>query len=643
MDLAKKYKKLTDIDHVLLKSGMWIGSTKKRTDEVLFLENNKAVKKLVTYNPGFLKIFDEIISNSADEHKRNSKLNRIIVHVNKDTGTISVEDNGGIPVQKHPVEKEWIPELIFSNLKAGSNFDEEEERVVAGTNGVGSTLTNIFSKKFIIETCDGKSRYEQTFTDNMRKRSKPKITAAKRGFTKITWDTDFERFSMNGVGEVTYKLLRKRAMDIAACNPKIKVIFNGEEFNFKNFKEYASQYVDAIFYEESRHWQIGVGLSPSGGMEHLSFANSVHTKDGGSHVDYIASQLADGLRGMIKKKHKVDVKPAEIKKHFFLFINCTIINSDFNSQTKEKLINEAKDFGTSHEVTDKFLKSIFTSEIIQSILDWIDKKKLADERAALRKLNKNLSKTKVLDLIDAKARGRRTDCVLGIFEGKSALSAVRKFRDSQTFGAFPLRGKFRNVNELTNSQVVKNKEIVNLLAALGLKLGEVPSGMRYGKILIYTDADPDGDSIAGLLINFFAKYWPELFDYGKIYKVQTPLVVAKRGKTIKSFYTNEEYDKWESSINPKQWDIEYKKGLASLEDEEYKEIIHNPKVLQLSKDAVAIDSLDAWFGDSADMRKEKMLGKEALSKMNIQRKERVKKVIKKSMTTVKKQTAKPLF
>jgi DNA topoisomerase-2 len=653
MDLAKKYKKLSDIDHVLMKSGMWIGSTKKREDEVFVMKGKKPVKITAVYNPGFIKIFDEIISNSADEHKRNTKLNQIKVEVNQETGTISVYDNGGIPVEKHPEYKEWIPELIFSNLKAGSNFDEEEQRVVAGTNGVGSTLTNIFSLNFKVETCDGTNKFVQEFSNNMRERTKPKITKHTKGFTKITWNTDFSKFKMKGIDDTTFELLKKRTIDVAACNPKLKVYFNGELYQYKGFQDYCSLYTDTLFYEESKDWQIGIGLSPTGDMEHVSFANSVHTKDGGTHVDYIASQLADSLRELINKKHKVDIKPAEIKKHLFLFINATIINSDFNSQTKEKLINSPKDFGTEHTVSESLVKRLFKSDIIETILDWIDKKKLAQERAELRKLNKNLAKTKVLDLVDAKARSNRERCVLGIFEGKSALNPVRRYRDSQLFGAFPLRGKFRNVNELKNSQVVKNKEIIHLLAALRLKLGESPDSMRYGKIYIYTDADPDGDSIAALLINFFAKYWPELFDRGKIYKVLTPLVVSKRGKTKNYFYTNEDYQAWLKTVNPKGWEIDYKKGLASLEDDEYEEIVNNPQLLQIKKDPNAKESLTAWFGDDSNLRKERLLSEEDFEKLNITPKSKssktrtTSKVTKKEnnnhSTTVSKKTAKALF
>lgn len=140
MSIDQKYQKLTDVEHVLLRPGMYIGSIKTHTEECWVPQGDEYVLREVTYNPGFLKLFDEIISNSVDEHKRNPKLNRIRATINAHSHEIQIEDNGGIPVEIHGKYNEWIPEMIFSNLKAGSNFDDTEERTVVGTNGVGSVI-----------------------------------------------------------------------------------------------------------------------------------------------------------------------------------------------------------------------------------------------------------------------------------------------------------------------------------------------------------------------------------------------------------------------------------------------------------------------------------------------------------------------
>lgn len=602
-EISKKYQLLDEIEHVLKRPGMYIGSTKPHTGNEWILEDDVYEKYELSYNPGFLKLFDEIISNSVDEHKRTGKINTIKVNVTLDT--ITVWDNGGIPVIQHPDHKVWIPELIFSNLRAGSNFNDDEGRTVAGTNGVGASLVNIFSKKFIIDTADGKNRLLQIFTDNMSKRTSAKISKTAQGFTEITYVPDLARFEMEEIDSAHWKMMRKRVIDIAAANPGLKLEFCGEKYRFKTFKEYVDLYVKDSIWEKSKDWEFAMGVSKDG-YQSVSFVNSIQTKDGGTHENYILNQVIEHLRVMIKKKHKVDVKPSEIKNHIFLFINCTVINPAFSSQTKEKLITEAKEFGTKHDVTEKFAKAVFTSEVIQSLLDWIEQKKNAEERAELRKLNKSLANTKVLKLIDAKGKDR-SKCVLGIFEGMSALSAVRKFRDPQNFGAFPLKGKFLNVSEMTNSGVIQNDEVVQLMASLGIKLGEEPGDLRYGKVYIYTDADPDGDSIASLLINFFNKYWPELFNQGRIFKVMTPLVVAKKGKEVKPFYSNEEYSEWEKKTGARGWDVEYKKGLAALEDVEYRDIIHSPVLVKIQNDTMYKDSLSNWFGSDSEPRKEKLL------------------------------------
>lgn len=614
--IENQYQKLTDIEHVLLRPFMYIGSISAHTGDQYLYDGERVWNEEVTYNPGFIKLFDEIISNSVDEHRRNPKLNEIRVTIDLTTFEISIWDNGGIPVEKHPIHKEWIPEMIFSNLKAGSNFDDSEERIVAGTNGVGSTLTNIFSTKFSITTCDGKNKFSQTFSNNMHNRTLAKVAPHKKGFTEISYIPDLARFGMTKIDESSVQIIFKRCLDVAACNIGLKVTFSvkgGEPtsnwtLKFKNFDEYIKLYTEEFFYEESKDWKIAFAKSENG-FQNISFVNSVHTKDGGSHVEYIVNQLIAQLRELIKKKHKVDVKPSDIRNYLSVFINCTIVNSSFSSQTKEKLITEPKNFGTKHEISEKTSKLVFKSDIVESILDWIEKKALAQERAELRKLNKDLDKAKIPKLIDAQRKGDRGICILGIYEGLSAVSAVRKFRDTQTQGAFPLKGKFLNVSEMKSSEIVKNDEAVQLMASLGLKLGEEPNNLRYGRIYIYTDADPDGNHIAATLINFFDRFWPELFDQGRVYKVMTPLVVAKKGKESLNFYTSHEFEKWENSSKSRGWTIEYKKGLGALEDAEYEEIIKNPKIIQIKNDKNYKESLDAWFGHDSSPRKERILNK----------------------------------
>jgi len=613
MSVDKKFKKLDDIDHVILRPGMYIGSIKPHKSNKWLLNENKMSQSEITYNPGFLKIFDEIVTNSVDESKREgSKLNTIKVTIEQSTGYINIWDNGGIPVVKHTQHKEWIPEMIFSNLKAGSNFDDTESRSWAGTNGVGSTLTNIYSKKFTVTTCDGKNHFTQTFSDNMRKRTVPKVKKSTKNHTEINYLVDFDKFGLTGIDNEHYRMIEKRVYDIAACNTGLKIYFNGKLINFKSFEDYIKLYSTNYFYESKKDktWSIGIALSENG-FQQVSFANSTDTYDGGTHVDYVMNQIISQLREFFTKKHKVDVKPSELKQHMFLFLDSTVINPSFSSQTKEKLITEIKDFGSTFEVSQKLIQQILKSEIVNSILDWIQQKKSAEDSKLQRELNKKLDKIKVEKLIDAKGK-ERWKYSIGLFEGDSAISAFRKYRDPQVMGAFALKGKFVNVSEMTNQKLVQNSEVVNLMASIGLKLGQKIDlkDLRYGRILFYVDADVDGNSIAGLLINFFHKYWPDMFDRRMIYKVETPIVVAiPKSKTKKKvlFYSQDEYNQWESKTDLKQWDIKYKKGLAALVDDEYQDIINSPKLTLITKDDVSDKSLDIWFGKSSDLRKTELL------------------------------------
>ena len=613
MSVDKKFKKLDDISHVILRPGMYIGSIKPHTANKWIVEEGKMTQREITYNPGFLKIFDEIVTNSVDESKREgSKLNIIKVDLDRKTNKVTIWDNGGIPVVKNTEHDEWIPEMVFSNLKAGSNFDDTEERSWAGTNGVGSTLTNIYSKEFNISTCDGKNSFKQTFSNNMRERTQPVIKKAKANHTEISYITDLEKFGLTEIDDDHYKMIEKRIYDIAACNTGLKIYFNGELININSFEDYIKLYTQEYFHEfkKDKTWSLAIALSQNG-FQQVSFANTTETYDGGTHVDYVMNQIIVSLREFFLKKHKVDIKPSELKQHMFLFLDATVINPSFSSQTKEKLITEVKEFGTTFEVSPKLIQSILKSEIVNSILDWIQQKKNAEDSKLQRDLNKKLTKIKVEKLIDAKGKDRWKYSI-GLFEGDSAISAFRKYRTPETMGAFALKGKFVNVSEITNQKLVQNDEAVNLMASIGLKLGQPidVKNLRYGRVLIFTDADMDGNAISALLINFFYKYWPDMFERKMIYKVETPIVVAipkAKAKKKVLFYTQNEYNTWAEQNDLKQFEIKYKKGLAALVDDEYDDIINRPRLTLITKDEASKGSLETWFGKSADLRKNELL------------------------------------
>lgn len=612
-NIAQKYKRLTDVEHVLLRPGRYIGSVKPHTARTWIVADSgdKMVHQDLTWNPGFVKLFDEVISNSVDHSKRpeGKHLDTIKVEIDKAAGTISVWDNGGIPVVKHPEYNEYIPTLVLGYLRSGSNFDDTADTDVTGQNGEGASLTNVFSTKFVVETCDGKSTFKQTFSDNMMKRTDASIIELDApGFTCITYTPDYAH--LGTTLEESYPKLVKRVYDIAGCNPHLKLYLNGRRIRIDSFKDYVKLYTSEFEMDETPDWQVAVTASDDG-FKHISFVNSTETAQGGSHIDYVADQIVWELREHFKKKHKVDVKPAEIKQHMRLFINARIIKPRYDSQTKENLITEPKEYKTSYKVSEKLITKLIKSPIIQRVLDWVEAKARAKELEELRAKNKDLNKAnpkRILKLEDANLAGKKPEqCYLFIAEGDSAAKAVISGRDPSTMGALALRGKPQNANSVTikkllglDSEKKVETEFFNIMAAMGLQMG-VPiksvKDLRYSHLVITSDADVDGSHIAGLMISNLHKFWPELFTLGVVHRFYTPIIkVWLKGKDKEpiSFDTQDDYESWLSVTgNPEKVKLfKYYKGLGTSTAEEFEEYLSD-----LPKHLVKIEVTSKEDGD----------------------------------------------
>ena len=426
---------------------------------------------------------------------------------------------------------------------------------------------------------------------------------------------------MKEISDDDIKIMEKRVYEIAGCNPKLTIFFQGKKIMINSFKDYCNMYLDEnnpLIYIENKDWQVGVALSTTGNFQHVSYVNSVYTYDGGNHLNYILDQITPYLREKITKKYKTDILPGQIKNHIFLFVNSTIIRPSFSSQTKEKLISDVKNFGTSIELNEKFLSQIYKSEITNSITDWLDKKKMADDSKAEREANKTIAKVKVEKLVDCRWAGtlKKSKTSLSITEGDSAAAGFRKFRDPNTQALFPIRGKILNVRVSSKDKVRANEELKGIMAAMGLQFGKSPfiyrgtklfqDNLRIHEIRIYSDQDSDGYQISGLLLNIFAYYWPELIKEHRVARVDTPILIAKQGRKSEKFYNKSDFDKRNEKNDQSKWDIEYFKGLGALDDCEYKEIVQNPNIYYYELDDCALDELETWFGKDTDKRKEKL-------------------------------------
>ncbi|EGX92916.1 DNA topoisomerase 2 [Cordyceps militaris CM01] len=602
------YQKLTQLEHIIKRPDTYIGSVES-TEQQMWVFNKETQLmeyKTISFVPGFFKIFDEIMVNAADVKQRYTTMSFIKVNIDRESGQISVENNGkGIPVEIHEKEKIYIPELIFGHLLAGSNFDDEEKKTVGGRNGYGAKLCNVFSTEFTLECQDSGNgkRYKQTWTDNMSKMGKAKITSNKTSdFVRITFMPDYKRFGMpNGIDEDLESLLYRRVYDMAGTIRGIKVHLNGEVIKIPTFKAYCDLYAKSIAKERSAEeggeptcsveidkdkshprWEVGFAVS-DGTFQQVSFVNNIATTSGGTHVNYIADQItASLLKTLNKRKKGHTLKQSHLRNHIFIFVNCFIDNPAFTSQTKEQMTTKASLFGSKCTLGDQFLKKIAQSEAVENIMSFAEKK--ADKMMAKSDGNKR-SRVSNNKLVEANLAGSRRghECTLILTEGDSAKGLAvsgRAILDPDRIGVFPLRGKLLNVRDASIDQITKNQEIQNIKQFLGLKHKQNytdTKSLRYGHLMIMADQDHDGSHIKGLLINFLQVQFPSLLQIPDFFReFVTPIMKVWQGSDPKkptkqhSFFTQPEFNEWKQSHQHElgRWQSKYLKGLGSSSNED---------------------------------------------------------------------------
>lgn len=596
---SDKYQKLSHVEHILIRPDTYIGSV-ERTDQEMWVFNSETTAieyRKVVYVPGLYKIFDEILVNAADNKQNDKTMDEIKVTVERDTGVISVQNNGkGIPIEIHNKEGIYIPELIFGHLLTSTNYDDKQEKVTGGRNGYGAKLCNVFSTEFTIETADSKhkKKYKQTWTENMSKKGKAKITDfSGKDYTKVTFHPDYSKFNMDGMDDDFEALVKRRIYDMAGTLKKVKVSLNGERIKIKNFEDYMRMYTKAIQAEQGadgtaeiqkeviitdnphERWEIGFAVS-DGSFKQVSFVNSIATTFGGSHVKYVSDQIVNKLLDEFKKKNKkaVALKNHQIQNHIFLFVNCQITNPAFTSQTKEQLTTKATQFGSKFTISDAFLKKVLKTDVMTNIMHFAEKK--ADQLLAKSDGSKR-ARMNNAKLTDANKAGTKDgwQCTLILTEGDSASGlalAGRAVLDPDRIGVFPLRGKLLNVRDASVAQISNNQEIQNIKKFMGLQHKKEytdTKSLRYGHLMIMTDQDHDGSHIKGLLINLFEAQFPSLLKLDNFLNVFiTPIVKVWKGdqknpNKSKLFYTMPEYDEWRGIPGNEKWDHKYYKGLGT--------------------------------------------------------------------------------
>ena len=513
MPPKKVYKKLDPITHILERSDMYVGSKRlKNIEEYIATKDEdtfKIFKKYVNSSPAILRIFVEVLSNAIDnvERSKNTKTpcTTIKVNIDKETGETSVWNDGDIiPIEIHEEEKIYNHSLIFGNLMAGSNYNDEEERLVAGRNGLGSKLACVFSTKFIVKGLDPNNGkvLEQTWTNNMRNTTDPKITSTKlkTGFTKVTYFPDFKQFDLEEYSDDIINLYTKYVID-AAMLTKIKVYLNEELIPVNSLETYSELYdtsIDEKLFIKNKNSEVLICPANINEFQHISFVNGTYTRLGGVHVDAWSEVIFRPLVEKFNKKDKPQVNIKDIKQFFRIFVVATIPNPEFSSQDKEKL--EAPKINPDVKQTD--INKILKWSVIEDINDIIKMK----EMVVLKKTEKKKKGyTKIEGLDPANNAGGKLgyQCSLILCEGLSAktyaVAGIQKGVYDKAgrdwYGILSLRGKCLNVRNSIPTTIAKNKVITDLIQTLNLRHDldytedKNYKTLSYGKIIFLTDAD----------------------------------------------------------------------------------------------------------------------------------------------------------
>eukprot|EP00927_Polykrikos_kofoidii_P065325 TRINITY_DN6109_c0_g1_i1.p1 TRINITY_DN6109_c0_g1~~TRINITY_DN6109_c0_g1_i1.p1 ORF type:complete len:2348 (-),score=532.90 TRINITY_DN6109_c0_g1_i1:289-6285(-) len=612
--VEQTYQKKTQLEHILLRPDSYVGSMERQQQDQWVLgevpavdasghegvsaPTRRMVRKKIEFIPALYKVFDEIIVNAADHLIRDQSMDTIRVNISREKSEISVWNNGrGLPVEMHKEHKCYVPELVFGQLLTSDNYDDSEKKVVGGRNGYGAKLTNIFSKRFTVETADSSRgrKYKQTWECSMTKRNEPVLQPHEgEDFTCVTFQPDLELFGMKALDDDIIAVMCRRAYDVgASTRGRCKVYLDDELLAVSSFEDYVGLYLEEDSFRVvntlTDRWEVAVALTDGGGFQQVSFVNSICTSRGGTHVNYIADQLVGPITDRLESRKKAEkgghlaVKSQHIRGYLWVFVNCLIENPAFDSQTKDTLTSKKERFGSTCILPEDMINAVLESGVVDALVEWsraLGKSELA------KHLNKGDYAMKsrlfgIPKLEDANKAGTKAsqECTLIITEGDSAKSlavAGLAIVGRDTYGVFPLRGKMRNVRELSIKQTMENKEIEQLMQILALdatKSYESSNGLRYGSLMIMTDQDFDGSHIKGLVINFIHRWFPGLLRVpGFMKEFVTPIVKATRGDEVRTFLTVPEYESWKKqNSDGKGWKCKYYKGLGTSTSQEARE------------------------------------------------------------------------
>ncbi len=625
---------------------MSIAETNSNYDEsqIQVLEGLEAVRKRPgmyigsTSSAGLHHLVYEIVDNSIDEALA-GYCTHIEITINEDN-SITVQDNGrGIPVGIQQQTGLPAVEVVFTILHAGGKFGGDGYKVSGGLHGVGASVVNALSTNLVVHVCDGTDIYEQTYEKGNVTSKLHVIGQSNETGTKVQFWPDPEIFETT---VYEYDILLKRMREQAFLNGGIKITLTdlrGEEKRvdelfyeggIKSFVEYINKGKEAVHPDviyvscekEDCQAEIAMQYTETYSENLVSFANNIHTTEGGMHETGFKAALTRVMNDYAKKKKfiKENENPLsgdDFREGLTAVISVKLKEAQFEGQTKTKLGNSEMRSLVDGLISEKFAE--FLEENPASAKLIMEKAINASRaREAARKAKESVRRKTAFE--SAKMPGKLADCSsrkpdeceIYIVEGDSAGGSAKEGRNREFQAILPLWGKMLNVEKSRLDKVYGNDKLQPVVTAIGAGIGEEfdVEKVRYHKIIIMADADVDGSHIRTLLLTFFFRFMRPLIEKGYIYLAMPPLFKVERNKKIYYAYTDEELEKIFNEIGRDSKNkVQRYKGLGEMNPEQLWETTMNPETRSMKRvyieDAIAADRVfSILMGDEVEPRRE---------------------------------------
>ena len=582
----------------------------------------------------------EIVDNSIDEALA-GRCDRIEVTIHPDE-SVSVRDNGvGIPVAEHPTEKVSALQLVMTTLHAGGKFDESAYKVSGGLHGVGAAAVNALSEWLRVEVKRDGHVWLQEYDRGVPRQAVRKIRKLEEGEetgTKTTFLFDKEIFVEEGLN-LRFETLLNRFREMSFVTSGVFLAVRDErtaverEMNFyfegglRSFVQYLNRgrtvLHDPVYArKEIDNMEVEVAFQYTDGMaisEH-SFANTINTHDGGSHISGLRSAITRVVNKYARDNNLLKEKDAnfssdDTREGITAIVNVKHPDPQFESQTKVKLMNPEVTGAVSSVVYEAF--TTYMDENPREAKKIVERCLMSSRaRTAARQARELVMRKSALEsltlpgkLADCSERDP-AKCELYIVEGDSAGGSAKQGRDRHFQAILPLRGKILNTERARLDKILANNEVKALISALGTGIGESfdLKNLRYGRIILMTDADVDGSHIRTLLLTFIFRYMHQIIDNGHLYIAQPPLYRVKAGKELFYTYNDHEHQQALKKLDGKKYEIQRYKGLGEMNPDQLWETTMNPEartLLQVTvEDAVMADrTFDMLMGSEVPPRR----------------------------------------